>query len=71
MSVIEFLLIPVALVIGLAFTRFLDGLWLVIDSPNRYWVHSVWIATKIVQPIAYLWALRPLLDGGGERPTSS
>lgn len=51
MSMFEFVLIPIGLVVGLAFTRFLDGLWLVIDSPNRYWIHTVRIVNKVMQPM--------------------
>lgn len=71
MSDIEFLLVPVSIILGLAFARLLEGLYIVSKSPQRYWVHTLWLVNKLGQILIYFWGFRTggvvgqLLQGAG------
>ena len=72
MSVVEFVLFPVAILVGLAIARLLEGLYIVSESKERYWVHTVWLCNKLGQVLLAVWAWRIGGSVGialGENPT--
>jgi hypothetical protein len=62
-SPIEFFLTAQSLVLALALARLLEGLYVVSESPRRYWVHTVWLFVKIANVIVLLWNFRRAIDG--------
>ena len=58
MSEIEFFLILIAIVLGLAVAKLLEGIYAVSESSQRYWVHTLWLANKLGQCILFFWSLR-------------
>lgn len=58
MSEVEFILVPVSIVLGLAFARLLEGLYIASESPARYWVHTLWLFNKLCQILIYFWGFR-------------
>ena len=72
MSVVEFILFPVSILVGLAIARLLEGLYIVSESKERYWVHALWLCNKLGQVLLAIWVWR--LGGSvglafGENPT--
>jgi hypothetical protein len=55
-STIEFILIPISIVVGLAIARLLEGLYVVSESEKRYWVHTLWLCNKFGQVLIYIWS---------------
>jgi hypothetical protein len=52
-------------VLALALARLLEGLYVVSESPRRYWVHTVWLFVKIANVLLLLWNFRLAIDGEG------
>ena len=72
MSVIEFILFPVSILVGLAIARLLEGLYIVSESKERYWVHTIWLCSKLGQVLLTIWTWRIGGSVGlafGEHPT--
>ncbi len=63
MSSIEFFLTANMLVAALALARLLEGIFVVSESPRRYWVHTVWLFVKVGNIVVVLWGYRLAIDG--------
>jgi hypothetical protein len=65
MGLFEYVTVAVSIVLGLGIMRLLDGVRFALLQPARYWVHCLWIATKLLNHAIFwwrLWAGRDTLD---------
>lgn len=56
MTVFEYLMVMVSMVLALALAQLLRGTTEIFTNPNRYWVHSAWVLVMIFLVIQSWWA---------------
>ena len=56
MTVFEYLMVMVSMVLALALAQLLRGATEIFTNPNRYWVHSTWVLVLIFLVIQTWWA---------------
>lgn len=56
MTVFEYLMVMVSMVLALALAQLLRGTTEIFTNPNRYWVHSTWVLVMIFLVIQTWWA---------------
>lgn len=56
MTVFEYLMVMVSVVLALALAQLLRGATEIVTNPNRYWIHSAWVAMIVILIIQFWWA---------------
>jgi len=65
MTLFEYVTVAVSIVLSFGVVRLLDGLRSALLPERRYWVHFLWIPTKLFNHALYwwgLWALREVVS---------
>jgi hypothetical protein len=57
MTLFEYVTVAVSIVLSFGIVRLLDGLRPALSRNRRYWVHALWIVTKLLNHALYWWAL--------------
>jgi hypothetical protein len=57
MSLFEYVTVAVSIVLSLGVVRLLDGVRYAASLERGYWVHLLWIATKLMNHALYWWGL--------------
>jgi len=57
MTLFEYVTVAVSLVISLCVVRLLDGLRFAAARERRYWIHFLWLITKLLNCALYWWGL--------------
>jgi hypothetical protein len=57
MTLFEYVTVAVSIVLSFGVVRLLDGLRAAAVPERRYWVHLVWIPTKLLNHALYWWGL--------------
>ena len=57
MTLFEYVTVAVSLVISMCVVRLLDGLRFAAARERRYWVHFLWVVTKLLNCALYWWGL--------------
>ena len=55
MTFFEYISVATSIVLALAIARTVDGLRSSLAADRRYWVHAVWVAIKLTNPMTYWW----------------
>jgi hypothetical protein len=53
----EYISVATSIVLALAVARTIDGLRSSLSKDRRYWVHVVWVAIKVTNPMTYWWLM--------------
>jgi len=62
MTLFEYVTVAVSIVLSFGVVRLLDGLRPALAPERRYWVHCLWIATKLLNHALFWWGLWALRD---------
>jgi len=62
MTLFEYVTVAVSIVLSFGVVRLLDGLRSAILPGRRYWVHFLWIPTKLLNHAFYWWGLWSLRE---------
>jgi hypothetical protein len=57
MTLFEYISVAVSLVMSLCVVRLLDGLRFAATRQRRYWVHLLWVLTKLLNCAIFWWVL--------------
>lgn len=57
MTLFEYVTVAVSIVLSFGVVRLLDGLRPSLEPGRRYWVHFLWIPTKLLNHALYWWGL--------------
>lgn len=57
MTLFEYISVAVSLVLSLCVVRLLDGLRFAATRKRRYWVHLLWVITKLLNCAIFWWLL--------------
>ncbi len=55
MTFFEYITVAISLVLALAVARTVDGVRSSLTTDRRYWVHAVWVAIKLTNPMSFWW----------------
>lgn len=55
MTIFEYLMVMVSIILALALAQSLRGVTEIVTNPNRYWIHSAWVAMIIILIIQTWW----------------
>jgi hypothetical protein len=56
MTIFEYIMVMVSIILALALAQLLRAVTELITSANRYWVHMIWIVTLILLAVQFWWA---------------
>ncbi len=56
MTIFEYLMVMVSVVLALALAQLLRGITEIVTNPNRYWIHTAWVAMMVLFVIQFWWA---------------
>jgi hypothetical protein len=56
MTIFEYLMVMVSIVLALALAQLLRGITEIVTNPNRYWIHTAWVAMMMLFVVQYWWA---------------
>ncbi len=63
MTLFEYVTVAVSIVLSLGVVRLLDGVRFAASPERGYWVHVLWIATKLFNHALYWWGLWAAREG--------
>ena len=55
MTFFEYITVAISMVLALAVARTVDGVRSSLATDRRYWVHAVWVAIKLTNPMSFWW----------------
>lgn len=56
MSIFEYLMVMVSIILALALAQLLRGIAEILTNPNRFWIHTAWVLVTVGLVIQFWWA---------------